>query len=446
MRNFTIDFNLDVPIPPKTVIGRAGEHNAVVLNVVPPSEATENDDVKYYRVVFRTPDGKTTRTGRYYRSLSGDLINVTLPNSLTACDALVLQLEAYGENDSPLIKTHAASGLRFSPSVCGDEPRAREGTPLIQLGFETTKVEIINDENTITGGIFYGDFEKYVPKTLKMNLREAKFVNARQITAEGFSECRNLERVEGMGTLERLEEKAFENCVNLEYIDSLGEITQIPYRAFGGCSRLKAAVVPATASVIDATAFDDCLGIEGFTVDEENINYSSADGVLFNKEKSALIKFPPARAVEIYSAPEGTENVNDKAFYGCENLLGVNLPESVTSLGERAFSGCSSLRAATVPRGTAFFGSYCFCNCRSMTRAILLGAQTLCDYVFYDCDELSSVILGSKGRPVSRIDRNAFYSCPNLETLIIFVEDLSSPPPWSPWGLPASTAIQYAIA
>ena len=76
--------------------------------------------------------------------------------------------------------------------------------------------------------------------------------------------------------------------------------------------------------------------VESITVDPRNGHYVSIDGVLFTKDGSLLISFPPSRGGD-YSIPYGTETITVSAFYRCE-LESVFIPETVRTIEDLAFS------------------------------------------------------------------------------------------------------------
>ncbi len=56
--------------------------------------------------------------------------------------------------------------------------------------------------------------------------------------------------------------------------------------------------IPKSTELIGENAFDMCSGLKEFTVDENNKYFSGVDGVLFNKEKTKLIKFPEINKIQ----------------------------------------------------------------------------------------------------------------------------------------------------
>ena len=62
------------------------------------------------------------------------------------------------------------------------------------------------------------------------------------------------------------------------------------------------------------------LQMENIKVEEENPYYCSVDGVLFNKDKTVLYRYPPCKAGDLYTVPSSVVDVEGDAFYGCRNL------------------------------------------------------------------------------------------------------------------------------
>jgi hypothetical protein len=79
-------------------------------------------------------------------------------------------------------------------------------------------------------------------------------------------------------------------------------------------------------------------------VDKANTEFSSEDGILFNKEKTVLLSCPRGRDVKKYVIPSGVENIAEEAFCGQPYIEEIVFPDSTTVIGKRAFASCSSLR------------------------------------------------------------------------------------------------------
>lgn len=91
------------------------------------------------------------------------------------------------------------------------------------------------------------------------------------------------------------------------------------------CTELKSITIPKSVTFIADNAFCG-RDIEHISVDENNQNYSSVDGVLFNKDKTVLISCPSGKSDNV-SIPESVTSIDDNAFYGCENLTNITVYE-----------------------------------------------------------------------------------------------------------------------
>ncbi|MDR2716851.1 MAG: leucine-rich repeat protein [Treponema sp.] len=99
-------------------------------------------------------------------------------------------------------------------------------------------------------------------------------------------------------------------------------------------------------------AFFGCINLTSITVDNRNSSYSSIDDILFDKNKTTIIKYPEGKKEDAYSIPSSVTDICDFAFFKCINLASINIPSSVTSIGDYAFHQCENLTSVTLSRRT----------------------------------------------------------------------------------------------
>jgi len=151
-----------------------------------------------------------------------------------------------------------------------------------------------------------------------------------------------------------LTNEVFQNLDDQYYIDidnitciSVGsDVTRIGSSAFQATSTNSSNFIiniPNTAINIDASALNSTR-LTSIYVAPSNINYSSLDGVLFNKIADTLIQYPVGNTQTSYTVPNTLPNnvtsiVAANAFQGAINLTSITIPASIKTIGTNAFTG-----------------------------------------------------------------------------------------------------------
>ena len=69
-------------------------------------------------------------------------------------------------------------------------------------------------------------------------------------------------------------------------------------------------------------------------------------------------------------------SIGANAFWGCNQLVRVDIPGGVTSLGEEAFRSCSRLTNVRIPDSVTSMGAGAFWDCRELSRVIIPARVT----------------------------------------------------------------------
>ena len=115
-------------------------------------------------------------------------------------------------------------------------------------------------------------------------------------------------------------------------------------------------IIPDSVKRIEKYAFESCVGITSITASNTHPEYSSDDGVLFNKDKTELILYPKGRQGD-YVIPDSVTKIRDYAFSGCSGLTSVIIPDSTRSTGECVFLRCTGLSSIFISASVVDFGT-----------------------------------------------------------------------------------------
>ena len=194
-------------------------------------------------------------------------------------------------------------------------------------------------------------------------------------------------------------------------------VTSIGDRAFSGCSSLTSITIPDSVTSIGSSVFRWCDKLNQINVDTANAKFSSVNGVLFNKDKTELIRYPAGKTDASYAIPNSVTSIDWSAFYGCDSLVSITIPNSVTSIGWYTFSDCSSLTSITIPDSVTSIGWYTFSDCSSLTSVTIPDSVTsIGSYAFSGCKGLTSVTIPDS---VTSIGSSAFSDCSSLTSITI---------------------------
>ena len=213
---------------------------------------------------------------------------------------------------------------------------------------------------------------------------------------------------------------------------------------------LKALYIGKDVQRFDGRTLKDCKKLENITVSKDNPTYCDEDGVLFNKGKTVLVWYPPARDKRIvlpatvedfsvlYADPDcygeyyvvidgdgGKFVTVDGVTYSSDMTVAVScdrtkagnyvMPETVTYIKASAFSGCRNLTGLTLPEGVTQIAYAAFADCTSLKDVSLPDSvEAICEDAFRGCTSLESIALPAN---LSSLEERAFYGDTALRTI-----------------------------
>jgi len=226
------------------------------------------------------------------------------------------------------------------------------------------------------------------------------------IGSGAFGDCKSLETIEVPESVTKIDSNAFQNCEKLADIKIGSKIKEIFVSAFegtayknsdsnwesgalylGSCliglnktvqkdfnvkegttviaynifdneNKIESFSIPKSIKYIPEYLFSVSTSLKSITVSEENENYSSLEGVLFNKKRTVLIAYPIAKESESYTVPDGVKKIGDSAFANSV-VKEVTLPNSVKKIESDAFKS-SALESVKLGNKVEYIGFTAF--------------------------------------------------------------------------------------
>ncbi len=248
------------------------------------------------------------------------------------------------------------------------------------------------------------------------NLIEITIPNS--VTSIGFYAfyyCTSLTEITIPDSVTSIGSRAFESCTNLAKITISDSVTSIGEYAFYKCTSLIEITIPDSVTSIGDRAFYYCTSLTSIDVSVGNKMFSSYGNVLYNKDKTILIKCPDRKkSIDIL---DSVTRIEDNAFYNCTSLTGITIPDSITIIGDSAFHSCTSLSKITIPDSVTSIGGSAFHSCTNLTEITIPDSVTsIGGSAFAGCTSLTEITIPDR---VTSIENWAFSSCTSLTEITI---------------------------
>jgi hypothetical protein len=261
------------------------------------------------------------------------------------------------------------------------------------------------------GKVLY-EYKGEMPANTTIELKEGTL----GVANHAFSYCSGLTSITIPSSVTRIGDWAFLYCSGLTSITIPNSVISIGEYAFSHCNGLTSITILNGVTSIGTGAFLRCERLTAIHVESGNEYFSSANGVLFNNDKTELICYPEGKTGDSYTIPNGVNSIGESAFEYCLGLTSITIPNSVTSIGESAFGYCRGLASITIPNGVTSIGYGAFNGCSGLASVTIgNGVTSIGSSAFEGCSGLASVTIPNS---VTSIGGYAFIGCTGLSSVI----------------------------
>ncbi|MBR3971641.1 MAG: leucine-rich repeat protein, partial [Ruminococcus sp.] len=329
-----------------------------------------------------------TELGIYSLYNNFEITKIIIPETIRkigecalTCNSNLTEVEVHEDNPyfcdvDGVVFTKDVTKLVYYPEGRGDITYAlpETVTELGEYSFHSTNIENLT-----------------LPKNLKSlgyrafyssdKLKKVILPSGLEVIGDGaFAHCENLTEITIPDTVTKIESDAFYWCSSLTEIKIPDSVTEIGGTLFENCDKLETVYFGAGIEKFGDDLFRGRNSLTNITVASGNKLLSAEGGVLYNKEKTELIKYPVKKSTETYSLPDTVttiqtgafidadflerieltdtlEYINEEAFYDCDKLESIYIGKSVKEIYNDSFDYCYSLKSVKVSEENAAFSS-----------------------------------------------------------------------------------------
>ena len=275
------------------------------------AESQESVSATYGKFEYTLEDDYTCTITKY----NGHAANVTIPSTIYGNKVTTIGFSSFEENNnlmSVTIPNTVKEIDSYAFANCYSLSTVTFSNSLKSIGhsaFSNTNLKKVTIPNSVT-----------------------------EIGSYAFSGCENLSSLTLSNKLESIGGRAFESCTSLTSVTLPNSVTEIGGYVFDSCSSLKTVSIGSRLKDSNLVGgwLSDCTALESITVSSSNNNYSSANGIMYDKKKTEILVYPQAKKDTSYTVPSTINNLYRMSTNNNPYLKTITIPSSVTYIGDNA--------------------------------------------------------------------------------------------------------------
>lgn len=215
---------------------------------------------------------------------------------------------------------------------------------------------------------------------------------------------------------------SYENLISLNiphkvrYNGDVYTVYYIDYKVFYNCQNIVKIEIPSSINV-SVSSFNHFNKLTTIVVAPDHPNLSSEKGILYNKDKSEIIRVPIGYKGK-FKLPNSVKKIGQRAFEKCKGLTDIEFTSNVTEIGNYAFEDCKGLTNLVIPSNISGVGSRAFSRCSGLTN-VEIQTPTNVKFgssVFSYCKKLKSFKIPTH---ITKLPDGFFAGCSSFENFEI---------------------------
>ena len=215
---------------------------------------------------------------------------------------------------------------------------------------------------------------------------------------------------------------SYENLISLNiphkvrYNGDVYTVYYIDYKVFYNCQNIVKIEIPSSINV-SYSSFHHFNKLTSIIVAPDHPTLSSEKGILYNKDKSEIIRVPTGFKGE-FKLLNSVKKIGQHAFQDCKGLTNIEFPSNVTEIGDYAFDDCKGLTNLVIPSNISSIGSHAFSGCSGLTNVEIQVPTNVkfSSYVFSGCKKLKSFEIPTH---ITKLPDGFFSNCSSFENFEI---------------------------
>lgn len=402
------------------VCAKPAINQAVESNIISITSDTQDASI-YYTLDNSTPTKNSVLyTGEF--SISKSCIvkaiayKVDYKESAISTQSAIYYSSAPNHGDEVVVSGNVAGNLasNVSPS---DKANATRWTISGEInGTDIAFIREVFDNRKITdldlgNAIIVSGGEPYYKSSYS-----EKFTENNVVGEYMFDKAKSLISLVLPSTIQKIESYSIQNCDNLATITIPELCTEVETSGIYSNKNLSSIHIGKSLEKFESMNGNMCPALKIITVDSNNNNFVSVDGILYSKNMDVLYKYPSGKMETSFEIPSSVKKIDNYAF---SNTLieNITMPNGLEKINTGAFDGCKKLCSVEIPHTVKEIGMFAFENCAKITNVVIPDqVSKLKSFAFGYCVNLREVNIGAS---VNDIDGSSFIGCTSLQSFIV---------------------------
>ena len=203
---------------------------------------------------------------------------------------------------------------------------------------------------------------------------------------------------------------AFQDAKHLRTVVMPDTLSGMGSHAFTHCENLEQLSLPDSLVRMGRSVFRGCVSLSRLDVSPNHPVLTRTESFLVNREERSLVISLPALTGKEADVPPDLLQIDEFAFYHCNQLEKVKMHHGLRSIGRYAFYHCARLKHAEIPSSLRSIGSRAFSGCTALRTLSIPDNVTNIEYkAFNNCDQLTLIV--SRHSYAERYCRQFHFPC-----------------------------------